>query len=229
MKHQLVLGLIVLFSTIIFSQPSFAGQDRCARLKSGQAAFFQHSKYRGACVVRNVGRYSNSRSIGIGNDKISSIKVGSRTKVRLCYDSKFRGRCRTYTKSTPSLGRMNDKTSSAIISRVKKSSPNSGTNNLANTKVKSKSRSSLSRSFNRVSKSRINRITVGNRGKLNVSQVLRRTNYIGCSGTLCICTGDRDCNDLFSGQCKSPSSGGSCAGSGSGTICYCTPRVTLGN
>jgi len=113
---EVVLGIIFSFLIIAFSQVSFAG--RCDTLKPGQAAFFEHGKYKGACVVRKIGRYSNSRAVGIGNDKISSIKVGSRTQVRLCKDNNFRGGCKTYTRSTPSLGRMNDKTSSAIIDRI---------------------------------------------------------------------------------------------------------------
>jgi len=113
MKNKIGLGIIFTFSMIAFSQVSLAG--RCDTLKPGQAAFFEHSKYRGTCVVRKPGRYANAKSIGIGNDKISSIKVGSRTQVRLCKDNNFRGGCKTYTKSMSSLGRMNDKTSSAII------------------------------------------------------------------------------------------------------------------
>jgi len=116
MKNKIGLGIIFTFSMIAFSQVSFAG--RCDTLKSGQAAFFEHSKYRGTCVVRKPGRYANAKSVGIGNDKISSIKVGSRTQVRLCKDNNFRGGCKTYTRSMSSLGKMNDKTSSAIIGKT---------------------------------------------------------------------------------------------------------------
>jgi len=117
MKDKIGLGVFLTFSMIVFSQVSFAG--RCDVLQTGQAAFFEHSKYRGACVIRNIGRYVNSTGIGIGNDKISSIKIGRSTRVFLCRDNRFRG-CRAYTKSMASLGGMNDKTSSAIIERIKK-------------------------------------------------------------------------------------------------------------
>lgn len=118
MKNIFVYPSVLLasFLMITVSQVSFAGQ--CDTLKRGQAAFFEHSKYRGACIVRNIGRYSNSKGIGIGNDKISSIKMGSRTQVNLCNDNDFKGGCKTYTKSTASLGGMNDKTSSAIIEKM---------------------------------------------------------------------------------------------------------------
>jgi hypothetical protein len=88
-----------------------------------------------------------------------------------------------------------------------------------------KSSNSLIRSLNRVPQSRVKRITTGARGMRNVNRVIGSSNLVGCSGDLCICTGDKDCNDLFSGKCSSPSSGGSCAGSGSTTICYCNPKA----
>jgi len=109
-------GLILFFLMASFSEMSFAGS--CDNLKPGQSAFFEHGKYKGACVIRQIGRYSNSRGIGIGNDKISSIKVAPRTLVKICKDNDFKGGCTTYTKSMPSLGRWNDKTSSAIIEKV---------------------------------------------------------------------------------------------------------------
>lgn len=115
-NFKFVLRLIFALSIIAFSQVSFAG--RCDALKSGQAAFFEHSKYKGACVIRQLGRFSNSRGIGIGNDKISSIKVGPRTQVRLCRDNNFKGGCKTYTNNMASLGGMNDKTSSATIEKI---------------------------------------------------------------------------------------------------------------
>ena len=112
-KSVFLLGLFFSFSIAAFSQVSFAGS--CDSLKPNQAAFFQHANYKGSCVVRNIGRYSSGKAIGIGNDKISSIKLGSGTHVVLCKDSNFKGTCKTYVKSMTSIGKMNDKTSSAII------------------------------------------------------------------------------------------------------------------
>jgi hypothetical protein len=96
--------------------PSRASSAKCEP-KANQVTFFQHANYKGACAVRNTGRYPNSKAIGIGNDKISSIKIGSGSNVNLCKDSNFRGTCKNYTTSMTSLGKMNDQTSSAIISR----------------------------------------------------------------------------------------------------------------
>ncbi len=113
--------------------------------------------------------------------------------------------------------------SGAVAVQPKKSSGPAVTNPRA--KIAVKSSKSLIRSLNRVPKSRLKHITAGARGMRDVSSVVGSSKFIGCEGNLCICTGDKDCNDLFSGKCKSPSSGGSCAGSGSSTICYCTPKV----
>jgi hypothetical protein len=42
-----------------------------------------------------------------------------------------------------------------------------------------------------------------------------------CKMGHCTCVGDRDCNEMFSGICRSPSTDGSCEGSGDLTICTC--------
>lgn len=42
-----------------------------------------------------------------------------------------------------------------------------------------------------------------------------------CKMGHCTCVGDRDCNEMFSGICRSPSTDGSCEGSGDSTICTC--------
>lgn len=42
-----------------------------------------------------------------------------------------------------------------------------------------------------------------------------------CKMGHCTCVGDRECNEMFSGICRSPATGGSCEGSGDATICTC--------
>ncbi len=113
--------------------------------------------------------------------------------------------------------------SGAVV--VKPTKPGGSAVATSRAKIAVKSNSALIQSLNRVPKSRVNRITAGARGMRNVKRIVGSSNFVGCSGDLCICTGDKDCNDLFSGKCSSPSSGGSCAGSGSSTICYCNPKV----
>lgn len=113
--------------------------------------------------------------------------------------------------------------SGAIEVQPKKSTGPATTKTRA--KFAAKSSNSLAQSLNRVPKSRMKTITAGSRGMRNVKRVVGTSNFKGCDGNLCICTGDKDCNDLFSGECSSPSSGGSCAGSGSSTICICNPKA----
>ena len=42
-----------------------------------------------------------------------------------------------------------------------------------------------------------------------------------CKFGHCTCVGDKDCNSMFSGICASPSTDGSCEGSGDATVCTC--------
>lgn len=49
------------------------------------------------------------------------------------------------------------------------------------------------------------------------------TNSYMCRVASCSCTGDTECNKMFSGVCRDPRSGGSCTGSGSSTVCTCNP------
>lgn len=42
-----------------------------------------------------------------------------------------------------------------------------------------------------------------------------------CSGGWCTCTGDKDCNDMFSGVCADPSTGGVCQIRGNEPRCRC--------
>jgi hypothetical protein len=104
-------------SAIVEKLGSTTATSAACNPRANQAAFFQHVNYKGSCVIRKIGRYANAKAIGIGNDKISSIKVGSGTQVSLCNDSNFRA-CNTYIKNQASLGKKNDKTSSAVIKKI---------------------------------------------------------------------------------------------------------------
>ena len=113
-RVKISLGLIFTLLMITFPQTSLAAG--CDTLRSGQAALFQHGNYIGKCVVRDTSRYPSSAAIGIKG--ISSIKLGPRTQLTLCSGRNFNGHCKTYRKNTPSLGGMNDKTSSAIVMMI---------------------------------------------------------------------------------------------------------------
>jgi hypothetical protein len=52
-----------------------------------------------------------------------------------------------------------------------------------------------------------------------------RLNYDCVENDYCICYGDDDCNDMFSGVCRDPSTGGRCYTSGNRVICTCIPKA----
>ncbi|MBS0167837.1 MAG: VCBS repeat-containing protein [Nitrospira sp.] len=71
---------------------------------SNQASFYTDVNFRGACVVRDVGEFSNAGAIGLPNDSISSIRVGIGAQVFACADEQFSVRCEVLTGSSASLG-----------------------------------------------------------------------------------------------------------------------------
>lgn len=58
-----------------------------------QASFYADANFRGSCVVRGVGEFPNAEAIGLPNDSISSLRVGTNVQVIVCKDSNFRGDC----------------------------------------------------------------------------------------------------------------------------------------
>jgi hypothetical protein len=73
--------------------------------------------------------------------------------------------------------------------------------------------------------SRVEAIVIGPQaqGFLTEKLAAGRLDYI-CIGDACICAGDSDCNDMFSGVCRDPRTNGACTEDIGGTvICYCTP------
>lgn len=68
-------------------------QAACDYLEPNQVAFFTHANYRGACAIRAIGDYPSSDAIGLPNDSISSIRVGSDAQVVLCKHDNFQGDC----------------------------------------------------------------------------------------------------------------------------------------
>jgi len=69
-----------------------------------QVALYVDSNYSGDCVVRGIGDYPNPSSLGIANDSVSSVKVGSNVKVTLCKDDNYGGTCETFTGDDSNLG-----------------------------------------------------------------------------------------------------------------------------
>ena len=83
-----------------------------------QVALYVDANYSGTCVVKGIGDYPNPSSLGIANDSISSVKVGSNVKLTLCRDDNYGGTCETFqgddaNLSDNSIG--NDQASSAKV------------------------------------------------------------------------------------------------------------------
>lgn len=97
------------------------------------------------------------------------------------------------------------------------------------------SSSNLSKKLKKISSERLKGISTGLTGKKKVSRIINSIrgnlrpsfskNFKDCGFGVCICTGDEDCDDLFSNECRDYSSGGSCSGSGDNTICVCYPNA----
>src|SRR5207253_5955256 len=85
---------------------------------NNQVAFFQDVNFSGPCEVRGIGDYPTSEAIGLLNDSISSIKVGSAAQTIVCVDSSFHGDCQLFTTSLSSMNNQrigNDQISSAKV------------------------------------------------------------------------------------------------------------------
>jgi hypothetical protein len=73
-----------------------------------QVAFYQHTDFKGACVVLGVGRYANSREMGIKNDSISSAKLGPGVWAVSYQDSGFKGLSHRHERSESSFPRVTE-------------------------------------------------------------------------------------------------------------------------
>ncbi len=68
-----------------------------------QAAVFTDPNYGGSCVIKGIGEYPNPDSIGLPNDSISSIKVGSGANVRLCANDGLNSPCEYFSQDDNQL------------------------------------------------------------------------------------------------------------------------------
>jgi len=85
---------------------------------NGQAAFFTGIKYSGQCVVKDLAPYADSNAIGLPNDTISSVKLGSGVYQVILYENEnFSGGNVDITANTPDLSvvNANNWTSSARV------------------------------------------------------------------------------------------------------------------
>lgn len=79
------------------------------------AAVYEHSDYTGRMQILTPGSY-NLADLKLGNDSISSLRVGSGYKITLHEHSNYGGDKKTYTTEASSLGSFNDEASSIVVS-----------------------------------------------------------------------------------------------------------------
>lgn len=87
---------------------------------SDQVALFIDDNYLGSCVVKNIGVYPTVASIGLPNDSVSSVKVGSNVRLRLFDNEYYTGPNSTFYSndavlSNDAIG--NDKVSSLRVEK----------------------------------------------------------------------------------------------------------------
>jgi hypothetical protein len=85
-----------------------------------QVALYVDTDYRGQCVVKNLGSYVSPGAIGLPNDSISSVKVGSNVMLRLYEHDNYAGRASLFTGNDSNLGDNtigNDSVSSMKVER----------------------------------------------------------------------------------------------------------------
>ncbi|MGH6823553.1 MAG: hypothetical protein ACREC4_08705, partial [Methylocella sp.] len=105
----------LLTSSVAFLNNDRVGNDQVSSAKvqrrgvtqcqpaANQASFFMDADFLGSCVVRNIGDYPTSESIGLPNDSISSVRVGNNAQVEVCTDVQYRGDCILLTADTKFL------------------------------------------------------------------------------------------------------------------------------
>lgn len=69
-----------------------------------EVAVFLHEQYGGTCKIRKVGRYPNAAAMGMADNSITAIKVGSQARIVLFRDKDFKGVTAAYLVNAPNLG-----------------------------------------------------------------------------------------------------------------------------
>ncbi|GIH24706.1 hypothetical protein Aph01nite_30160 [Acrocarpospora phusangensis] len=91
-----------------------------------QAAVFTDANYGGSCVLKGMGEYPNPESIGLPNDSITSIKVGSGANVRLCDNAGLNSPCEYFSASDPDLANNSINTNTVSSMKVEGGAPTTG-------------------------------------------------------------------------------------------------------
>ena len=68
-----------------------------------QVALFKNINYQGECVIKDLGSYPAALSIGLPDDSISSLKVGTDVHALLYRDANYAGRKEIFVSDEPNL------------------------------------------------------------------------------------------------------------------------------
>jgi WD40 repeat protein/tetratricopeptide (TPR) repeat protein len=98
------------------AQAQAAVADSC-NPSADQVALFVDANYGGQCVVKGIGQYSNPSAIGLPNDSVSSIRVGSNIQATLYEHDDYQGLYETFTSGDVDL--RNNITGDNMVSSVK--------------------------------------------------------------------------------------------------------------
>jgi murein DD-endopeptidase MepM/ murein hydrolase activator NlpD len=88
-----------------------------------QAAVFTDANFGGTCVVKGLGEYRTPEAIGLPNDSISSIKIGSGANVRLCDNSDLNSPCEYFSVDDPELNNNSINTNTVSSMKVEDTAP----------------------------------------------------------------------------------------------------------
>ncbi len=84
--------------------------------RSDMVVVYRDANFRGQSSNLSMG-YHDFDDLGVGNDRISSIRVPRGFSVTVYADANYRGRSRTYTNDVDNLEDFNDKVSSILINK----------------------------------------------------------------------------------------------------------------
>jgi hypothetical protein len=99
-----------------FQSPTRTGLAHSLSLTNCAATVYADPNYTGASTCLRVGTHRMSDLGGMGNDKLSSIKVRSGMKVTLYEHDQFNGASATFTSDNSYTTSFNDRTSSLVVS-----------------------------------------------------------------------------------------------------------------
>jgi hypothetical protein len=70
---------------------------------ANQVALYVYPNFGGRCSLRSLGDYPEFADLGLPNDSLSSLRLGSGVRVELCEHTFYGGRCQTFAGSVSDL------------------------------------------------------------------------------------------------------------------------------